>query len=101
LPNKADQELLDFLEEEAIIQGYDHEGFQYLMQQLTFAPDERLFYRNNWQEGLVPKQETRQMKMHKFKIFLEDELLERVKDKDGVYFDIPLSKSSQDHPYEL
>jgi hypothetical protein len=30
LPNKADQELLDF-EEEAIIQGYDHEGFQYLM----------------------------------------------------------------------
>jgi hypothetical protein len=39
LPNKADQELLDFLEEEAIIQGYDHEGFQ-----LTFAPDERLFY---------------------------------------------------------
>jgi hypothetical protein len=59
--------------------------FQYLMQQLTFAPDERLFYRNNWQEGLVPKQETRQMKMHKFKIFLEDELLERVKDKDGVY----------------
>jgi hypothetical protein len=34
LPNKADQELLDFLEEEAIIQGYDHEVFQYLMQQL-------------------------------------------------------------------
>jgi hypothetical protein len=42
------------------------------------------------------------MKMHKFKIFPEDEHFERVKDKDGVYyFDIPLSKSSQDHPYEL
>jgi hypothetical protein len=43
LPNKADQELLDFLEEEAIIQGYDHEGFPIFdAQQLTFAPDERL-----------------------------------------------------------
>jgi hypothetical protein len=72
LPNKADQELLDFLEEEAIIQGYDHEGFQYLMRNnshLHQMKDDR----NNWQEGLVPKQETRQMKMHKFKIFLEDE----------------------------
>jgi hypothetical protein len=54
LPNKADQELLDFLEEEAIIQGYDHEGFQYLMRNnshLHQMNDDR----NNWQEGLKTK----------------------------------------------
>jgi hypothetical protein len=58
LPNKADQELLDFLEE-AIIQGYDHEGFPIFdAQQLTFAPDERLFYRNT-RKVWCQKKETR------------------------------------------
>lgn len=99
LPNKADQELLDFLEEEAIIQGYDHEGFPIFdAQQLTFAPDERLFYRNNWQEGLVPKtgntpDEDAQIQH----FFMKMSTFRTGKDKDGAYyFDIPLSKSSQD-----
>ena len=99
LPNKADQELVDFLEEEAIIQGYDHEGFPIFdAQQLTFAPDERLFYRNNWQEGLVPKtgnitDDDAQIQ----NFFLKMSTFRTRKDKDGVYyFDIPLAKSSQE-----
>jgi hypothetical protein len=47
LPNKADQELLDFLEEEAIIQGYDHEVFQYLMRNNSHL-HQMNDYRNNW-----------------------------------------------------
>nr|WP_309756664.1 NAD(P)-binding protein [Flavobacterium sp.] len=98
LPNKADQELLDFLEEEAIIQGYDHEGFPIFdVQQLTFAPDERLFYRNNWQEGLVPKiGNTTDDDAQIQDFFLKMSTFRTRKDKDGVYyFDIPLAKSSQ------
>ncbi|MFV8353260.1 NAD(P)-binding protein [Flavobacterium sp. XS2P14] len=99
LPNKTDQELLDFLEEEAIIQGYDHEGFPIFdAQQLTFAPDERLFYRNNWQEGLVPKTGNTtddDAQIHDF--FLKMSTFRTGKDRDGVYyFDIPLAKSSQE-----
>ncbi|MFV8332066.1 NAD(P)-binding protein [Flavobacterium sp. GSP14] len=99
LPNKADQELLDFLEEEAIIQGYDHEGFPIFdAQQLTFAPDERLFYRSNWQEGLVPKTgNTTDDDAQIQDFFLKMSTFRTRKDKDGVYyFDIPLAKSSQE-----
>jgi hypothetical protein len=70
LPNKADQELLDFLG--GSHHSRLHEGFQYLMQQLTFAPDESLFYRNNWQEGLK-KTETTDDGCTNSRFFLEDE----------------------------
>ncbi|WP_144891228.1 flavin monoamine oxidase family protein [Flavobacterium tiangeerense] len=99
LPNKSDQELLDFLEEEAIIQGYDHKGFPIFdVQQLTFAPDERLFYRNNWQEGLVPKTGNTPNEDAQIQdFFLKMSTFRAGKDKNGVYyFDIPLSKSSQE-----
>ena len=57
LPNFQDKELLNFLEEEKIIRGYNEKGFPIFDElQLTFAPDERLFYKNNWQEGVVPKE---------------------------------------------
>jgi hypothetical protein len=57
LPNFHDKELLNFLEEEKIIVGYDTNKLPVFDElQLTFAPDERLFYKNNWQEGVVPKE---------------------------------------------
>lgn len=97
LPNLEDKELLQFLTEEKIILGYDTNGLsQFDETQLTFAPDERLFYKNNWQEGLVPKQGNS---------VLEDEELNRFfkvmadfrtkKDPDGKFwFMIPLSQSA-------
>jgi hypothetical protein len=56
LPNLADKTLMQFLEEEKIILDYDANGFpKFDETQLAFAPEERLFYKNSWQEGLVPK----------------------------------------------
>jgi hypothetical protein len=99
LPNKQDAALLQFLEEEQIIIGYDSKGFpKFDEQQLTFAPDERLFYKNNWQEGLVPKtgnslEEDIQFK----KFFLKMDVFRAGKGEDGKYFfDIPLSLSSSE-----
>jgi protoporphyrinogen oxidase len=98
LPNMEDKVLLQFLEEEKIILGYDSKGFpKFDETQLTFAPDERLFYKNNWQEGVVPKEGN---------TILEDAELVRFfklmdgfrsqKDEQGKYwFMIPLSESSK------
>lgn len=99
LPNKQDTVLLQFLEEEKIITGYDSKGFpEFDELQLTFAPDERLFYRNNWQEGLVPKtgnsfEDDIQFK----KFFLKMDAFRTGKGTDGKYlFDIPLALSSNE-----
>lgn len=99
LPNKQDAALLQFLEEERIIIGYDSKGFpKFDEEQLTFAPDERLFYKNNWQEGLIPKtgnslEEDIQFK----KFFLKMDAFRSGKGDDGKYFfNIPVSLSSSD-----
>lgn len=99
LPNKQDAALLQFLEEEKIIIGYDSKGFpKFDEQQLTFAPDERLFYKNNWQEGLVPKTGNSLEEDFQFKkFFLKMDAFRAGKGADGKYFfDIPLSLSSSE-----
>ena len=99
LPNKKDKELLRFLEEEKIILGYDSNGFpQFDELQLTFAPDERLFYKNNWQEGLVPKTGNAAEDDSEFrKFFLKMDVFRAGKGTDGKYlFDIPLTLSSNE-----
>lgn len=99
LPNFSDKELLQFLEEEKIITGYDAKGFPVFdEEQLTFSPQERLYYRNSWQEGLVPhlgngKEEEEQFR----KFFAKMEGYRNAKGTDGAYlFDIPLQLSSID-----
>jgi hypothetical protein len=99
LPNKQDAALLQFLEEEKIIIGYDSKGFpKFDEQQLTFAPDERLFYKNNWQEGLIPKTGNSLEEDFQFKkFFLKMDAFRAGKGADGKYFfDIPLSLSSSE-----
>lgn len=99
LPNKQDTVLLQFLEEEKIITGYDSKGFpEFDELQLTFAPDERLFYRNNWQEGLVPKTGNSLEDDIQFKkFFLKMDTFRAGKGADGKYlFDIPLALSSNE-----
>lgn len=99
LPNKQDAALLQFLEEEKIIIGYDSKGFpKFDEQQLTFAPDERLFYKNNWLEGLVPKTGNSLEEDFQFKkFFLKMDAFRAGKGADGKYFfDIPLSLSSSE-----
>ena len=98
LPNLEDKALLQFLEEEKIILGYDSKGFpKFDETQLTFAPDERLFYKNNWQEGVVPKEGNTLLEDKELVRFfkLMDEFRAQ-KDEQGKYsFMIPLSQSSQ------
>jgi hypothetical protein len=99
LPNKQDAALLQFLEEEQIIIGYDSKGFpKFDEQQLTFTPDERLFYKNNWQEGLIPKTGNSLEEDFQFKkFFLKMNAFRAGKGADGKYFfDIPLSLSSSE-----
>ena len=99
LPNKHDKELLQFLEEEKIILGYDSKGFPVFDElQLTFAPDERLFYKNNWQEGVVPKEGNNSSDDLEFqKFFRKMDVFRIAKGQDEKYlFDIPLHLSSQD-----
>lgn len=98
LPNKADTKLLKFLEEEKIITGYK-DGFAIFDErQLTFAPQERLFYKNSWQEGLVPKFGNSVLEDDQFQAFFSKmAFFQQGQGKDGKYwFDIPLSRSSSD-----
>jgi hypothetical protein len=99
LPNRNDKELLRFLEEEKIILGSDPEGFPIFDElQLTFAPDERLFYKNSWQEGLVPKTGNSVDADVEFKnFFLKMDAFRLAKGTDAkFFFDIPLSLSSDE-----
>ncbi len=99
LPNFQDKELLNFLEEEKIILGYNEKGFPIFDElQLTFAPDERLFYKNNWQEGVVPKEGnliSDDLEFEKF--FKQMDVFRAGKGEDQKYlFDIPIYLSSKD-----
>ncbi len=99
LPNKKDKELLQFLVEEKIIVGFDAKGFPIFDElQLTFAPDERLFYKNSWQEGLVPKNGISLSEEHEYvDFFTKMDGYRSGKGSDGRYFfDIPLGLSSND-----
>jgi phytoene dehydrogenase-like protein len=104
LPNFHDKELLAFLAEAKIITGYDAQGFpEFDEEQLTFTPQERLFYRNAWQEGLVPKfglSSAANEEFNRFFAMMEDFRL--AKGPDGkYYFDIPLSFISADDKYKV
>lgn len=98
LPNLEDKALLEFLEEEKIILGYDSKGFpKFDETQLTIAPDERLFYKNNWQEGVVPKAgnttEEDQELVRFFKLM--DDFRTKKDEKGKYWFMIPLAESSE------
>lgn len=84
--------------------SYDSKGFPVFDElQLTFAPDERLFYKNNWQEGVVPKEGNSVADDLEFdKFFKQMDIFRTGKGKDQKYlFDIPLYLSSSDEKQEL
>lgn len=99
LPNFEDKALIDFLREEQIIVSFDNNGLPIFDElQLTFAPDERLFYKNNWQDGVIPKNgnsENDDSEINAF--FFKMDAFRTAKGRDGKYlFMIPLSWSSMD-----
>ncbi len=99
IPNIQDKELMTFLEEEKIILGYDAKGFPIFDErQLTFTPQERLFYKNSWQESLVPKTGNTVAESQEFELFFEKmRHFRTAKGDDGKFlFDIPVAVSSDD-----
>ncbi len=97
LPNASNTELLEFLEESKIITGWTKENMPIFdEEQLSFAPQERLFIHNVWQEGITPN----------YGLSLEDSAqIERfvthmtrfrqMKDAQGKYiFDIPMRNAA-------
>lgn len=103
LPNIHDKELVQFLEESQIITGYQ-EGFPIFdEEQLTFMPQERLFFKNTWQESLVPKfgiTKTAEAEFNRFFERMADYREKRGKDEKYI-FDIPLASSSQDGNFDF
>lgn len=55
LPNPSNIHLIDFLKELKLITEETEKGLVYSEEHLVHAPDERLLYRGNFQEGLVPE----------------------------------------------
>ncbi len=102
LPNFHDKELIAFLHEEGIITAFNNNGFpEFDEQQLAFSPQERLFFRNTWQEGLVPRYgNTHAVEKDFSRFFNMMDIYREAKGIDDRYiFDIPLHISSKDEKF--
>lgn len=102
LPNIHDKELMQFLEESKIITGYKDHFPVFDEEQLTFMPQERLFIKNTWQEGLVPKFGISKVAENNFLRYFE--IMTDFRNKKGTdekfIFDIPIRNSSQDKSFD-
>lgn len=99
LPNKENTEIIDFLKECKIYQGEDENGDPILDEyQMTFPQQERLFFKNSWQNDIVPQKGISTETQKEFDRFfkLMDDFREK-KSEDGKYwFAIPVEDSSFD-----
>ncbi len=99
LPNPENHTLIDFLKEAGLITGIQEDGkIIYNEENLCHAPDERLWYRGTFQEGLVPSYGLNQKTSKEIQRFFEHmDAFKNLKGKDGKYiFNIPLQDSSND-----
>lgn len=97
IPNKEDLDLIQFLKECKMYLGDDENGLPILDDyQLTFPNQERLFFKNAWQNNLVPQKGiSEESKTQFLQFFSMMEEFKNKKDQNGKYwFDIPLSRSS-------
>lgn len=99
LPNKEDLEVIVFLKECGIYLGDDENGDPVLDDyQLVFPQNERLFYKNSWQNDIVPQKGISDEVKNEISRFfkLMDGYREK-KDTQGKYwFTIPIENSSRD-----
>lgn len=99
IPGLDNQPLLDFLQDIGVITGYDDKQLPiYQETDLRYDPEERLFIRNRWQEGLVPQFGVSDVAQSEFRRFFTTmEKLRWKKGCDNLYlFDIPIVQSSKD-----
>lgn len=99
LPNLRDQELIEFLKETKIILDFKDNQPIYDEEQICFAQNERLFIKNNWQSGLVPRDGNSKDSNNQIDQFLTkmDEFRKSKGSDNKYFFDIPLSFASRDH----
>lgn len=99
LPNKENTEIIDFLNESKICLGEDERGEPILDEyQMTFPQQERLFYKNSWQNDVVPQKgisQESQQEMQRFFALMDSFRVK--KDNAGKYwFAIPVHDSSRE-----
>ncbi|MDR6548230.1 monoamine oxidase [Chryseobacterium rhizosphaerae] len=99
LPNKENIEIIDFLEECKIYLGTDEHGEPVLDEyQMTFPQQERLFFKNSWQNDIVPQKGISvdtQKELERF--FKMMDAFRLKKDALGKYwFAIPVHDSSRE-----
>jgi hypothetical protein len=99
IPNNENKPLLDFLSEKRIITGFDENQFPiYNETDLCFDPEERLYIKGGFQDGLVPNygiSDADKKEISSFFKMLEDFKL--MKGPEGsYYFNTPYSLCSTD-----
>lgn len=99
IPSVENKDLIDFLAENKIITGFDEQNLPvYDEYSLCFHPEERLFVKGYWQEGLIPNLDISEEDKKQIGDFLaEMEVFKNKKGSDQKWaFDIPLEESSKD-----
>lgn len=97
IPNKADEELKAFLKESEIYLRDNENGEPVFDEyQLIFAPEERLFLKNEWQENLIPQYATSEKVKAEFQKFfsLMEDYRKKKDAEDKFWFDIPIKNAS-------
>lgn len=102
IPNESFKELIEFLSEHNVITGFDKNKLPiYNDYYICFEPEERIFYRGIWQEGLPPKTgliDSEKDELARF--FKQIEVYKIAIGKDNFpAFTIPLEFSSKDDEF--
>lgn len=99
LPNKENTEIIEFLKESGICLGTEENGEPVLDEyQMTFPQQERLFFKNSWQNDIVPQKGISAHTQNELTRFFKMMDAFRVKkDAQGKYwFAIPVHDSSKE-----
>lgn len=99
LPNKENTEIIDFLKECGIYLGTDESGEPILDEyQMTFPQQERLFFKNTWQNDIVPQKGiSAEVQQELTRFFKTMDAFREKKDTNGKYwFAIPVHDSSKE-----
>ncbi|MFM2358514.1 MAG: hypothetical protein RLY16_507, partial [Bacteroidota bacterium] len=102
IPNNDLKAYLEFLESCAVITGYDANHLPILNElYLCFAPQERLYIKGQWQEGIIPDFSLSPADRKEMQAFLKHmQQFRDAKGEDGKYaFTFPSVESSQDPAY--
>ncbi|MCC6372142.1 MAG: NAD(P)-binding protein, partial [Bacteroidia bacterium] len=104
MPNPANKELMAFLNEQGIIKSFDEKGRPVFNEtDLCFDPEERLYIRGVFQEGLVPEYGLSKEEKLETKLFFDwIKIFKEKKGSDGKYFfEMPCALASTDKDFDF